>query len=89
MTRQPIVGSSNIRSVGFSDMGDGPLGILEVEFRSGGIYRYFDVPASVHAGLLAAKSKGVYLHQAVITAGFRTARVEQSPSAQGDGDPGE
>lgn len=88
MTRQPIEGSTNIRSVGFAETGQS-LGILEVEFRSGGVYRYFGVPASIYAGLLAAKSKGGYLHRAVIAAGFQTVRVEPSPSAQGDGDPGE
>ncbi len=33
---------------------------LEVEFRSGEIYRYLDVPPQVYTELLAAPSKGNY-----------------------------
>lgn len=37
---------------------DPATAVLELEFRSGEIYRYFAVPPSVHAGLLAAPSAG-------------------------------
>jgi hypothetical protein len=36
--------------------------ILDLEFRSGAIYRYFAVPPAVVEGLLAAQSKGVYFN---------------------------
>jgi hypothetical protein len=32
--------------------------VLEIEFRSGETYRYFDVPATDYEALLAAESKG-------------------------------
>jgi hypothetical protein len=40
--------------------------LLQLEFRSGEIYHYFDVPPSVFDGLLAAPSKGRYFHQAIL-----------------------
>ena len=52
------VSSSNIRSVGY----DADSRILEIEFGSGGAYRYGGVPASVHLGLMGAASKGGYFH---------------------------
>jgi hypothetical protein len=33
---------------------------LRLEFRSGAIYLYFNVPASIYEGLLAADSKGSF-----------------------------
>lgn len=52
------VSSSNLRSVGYDPIES----ILEVEFRTGAIYRYFNVPDHKFGGLLAAGSKGRYLH---------------------------
>jgi hypothetical protein len=34
--------------------------ILEIEFVSGGVYRYFGVPPEVYQELLEAPSKGAY-----------------------------
>lgn len=34
--------------------------ILAVQFHSGAIYHYFDVPPEIHSGLIAAESKGSY-----------------------------
>ena len=56
MLRVPVV-STNLRSVGY----DPATSVLEVEFHGGGIYQYFGVPGSVHAGLMQAGSKGRYL----------------------------
>jgi len=36
---------------------------LELEFRSGAIYRYRDVPAQTYQELLRAESKGGYFNQ--------------------------
>jgi hypothetical protein len=36
---------------------------LEVEFRSGGIYQYFDVPESVYQALVSASSIGQFLNE--------------------------
>jgi KTSC domain-containing protein len=38
---------------------------LELEFRSGAIYRYFAVPHAVFQGLIAAESKGAYFNRHV------------------------
>ena len=39
--------------------------ILQLEFRSHAIYRYFGVPARVFEALLAAPSKGRYFNRAI------------------------
>ena len=38
---------------------------IELEFRSGAIYRYFAVPHAVFQGLIAAESKGAYFNRHV------------------------
>jgi KTSC domain len=45
--------SSAITAVGYSKR----LHALEIEFRNGAIYRYLNVPPSVHGALIAAPSK--------------------------------
>ena len=39
--------------------------ILEIEFRSGAVYQYLDVPKKVHEGLRRAKSKGQYFNDEI------------------------
>lgn len=51
--RQPVE-SSSLASIGY----DLSTRTLEVEFRKGGIYRYFGVPATVRQSLMEAASKG-------------------------------
>jgi len=60
MIRQPV-SSTDIRSIGY----DPESKILEIEFHSGGIYQYFEVPPSVYSGLMSASSHGKYFHQHV------------------------
>ncbi len=55
MQREPV-SSSNIDSIGYDENSQ----TLEISFLSGGIYQYFDVPASVHEELMSADSKGKY-----------------------------
>lgn len=55
MDRISVV-SSNLKSVGF----DGDSQILEIEFRSGSVYRYRGVSRHVYEGLMSAASKGSY-----------------------------
>lgn len=55
------VESSSLASVGY--LIDSQT--LEVEFRSGAVYRYFDVPQEIHQGFIAAESKGVFFNRAV------------------------
>ncbi len=44
---------------------DAPRLILQLEFRSGAIYQYFQVPASIYQDLLAAESKGQYFNRCI------------------------
>jgi hypothetical protein len=53
MHRVPVE-SSNIVSVGYAEKAR----TLEIEFRSGAVYRYFEVEPEVHEALLHAASKG-------------------------------
>jgi hypothetical protein len=39
--------------------------LLELEFRSRALYRYFGVPVTVYRALLDAPSKGRYFNQAI------------------------
>ncbi len=52
------VSSSDIRAIGY----DAATATLRVDFISGGIYEYFDVPESVHANFLRAASYGEFLN---------------------------
>jgi hypothetical protein len=48
--------------------------VLQLEFRSRAIYRYFGVPAPVYEARLAAPSKGKYFNRA-IRGNFRYSRA--------------
>ena len=50
-----------MRSVGY----DGRSRILEIEFQSGEVYQYLDVPGTVHQKLQSAKSKGQYFNSEI------------------------
>lgn len=39
--------------------------LLELEFANASVYRYFEVPATMHAELLAAPSKGRFFNQCI------------------------
>lgn len=69
MYRVPL-SSSNVASAGYDD----DSGTLEVEFHSGGIYQYFDVPRAIYEELVSAGSPGSVLHQQ-IRGVFRYARI--------------
>jgi len=57
MDRTPV-SSSNIRSIGY----DAQSTILEVEFTSGDIYQYFNVPEYLYQQFLDASSHGQFLN---------------------------
>ena len=57
MQRIPV-SSSNIRSIGY----DSQSAILEVEFTSGDVYRYFDVPEHLYQQFLHTSSHGQFLN---------------------------
>jgi hypothetical protein len=58
--KRTLVTSSNIMSVGY----DPATRMLEVAYATG-VYQYAEVPPAVHLGLMAAGSKGRYLHTQV------------------------
>jgi hypothetical protein len=60
MLRQRVI-SSELRSVGY----DRHNNVLEAEFRTGGVYRYFGVPPNVYAALIAAPSKGRFFNMQI------------------------
>lgn len=57
MDRQ-LVASSNVGSIGY----DETSATLEVQFLNGGVYQYFNVGSDLHAQLMAAPSKGQFIH---------------------------
>ncbi len=64
------VQSSDLRSVGYDPVNS----VLEIEFNSGGVYQYFNVPASVYQALMSASSHGTYFH-ANIKDRYRYSRI--------------
>lgn len=50
--------SSTIESAGYN----GDQQLLEIEFKSGSVYQYFDVPESVSTGFFNASSHGKYFN---------------------------
>jgi hypothetical protein len=59
--RQPVQ-SGALASVGY----DAEAEALEIEFRSGRVYRYEQVPASVHDWLLRAPNKGIFVTRQIV-----------------------
>ncbi len=55
---RPSVASSNLAEVGY----DSDLETLEVQFKSGGIYQYFNVPAFMYERLMSAESIGRFFN---------------------------
>jgi hypothetical protein len=66
MNRTPV-SSSNLASVGY----DAENMVLEIEFHSGGIYQYFNVPESKYEALLKADSHGKYFDVHIKNGGYR------------------
>ena len=69
--RQPI-DSTTIAKVGYSKRRH----ILEIEFVNGAIYRYFDIPLSVHHDLMWAESKARF-YDSKIRKHYRSVLVRQ------------
>ncbi|MBU0579637.1 MAG: KTSC domain-containing protein [Candidatus Margulisbacteria bacterium] len=53
------VSSSNLSAVGY----DEDSALLQIEFKSGVVYEYYDVPKYEYEGLMAADSLGKYADQ--------------------------
>ncbi|MEO5645346.1 MAG: KTSC domain-containing protein [Bacteroidia bacterium] len=54
--RREYIQSTSIKSIGY----DPARLVLEVEFLTGTVYQYSNVPESVYAGFITAESKGRY-----------------------------
>ena len=50
-----------MRSVGY----EARRQILEIEFQSGAVYQYWDVPQKVHEDLISSESKGQYFNSEI------------------------
>jgi hypothetical protein len=57
---QPVA-SSLLASVAY----DADQCLLQLEFHSGALYHYFDVPPSIYRQLMAADSKGSYFNHSI------------------------
>lgn len=57
-----LVNSTNIVSVGY----DAAAKALEVEFQSGKVYQYLDVPEPIYQDLMTASSKGEFFHDNIL-----------------------
>lgn len=66
MKRRPVA-SSRVASIGWEEgeVRDG-TGTMEVEFRSGHLYRYAGVPESAYLNFLGASSPGRHLNAHII-----------------------
>lgn len=67
--KRNAVNSSNLASVGYDNQ------TLEVEFKLGGIFQYYNVPKSVYEGLMNASSHGQYFDRNIIKAGYQYSKV--------------
>lgn len=72
-TERTPVRSSALRSVGY----DQEQRVLEIQFTNGAVYQYFDVPAEVYSGLMAAESHGWYFNRHIRNAGYRYTRTDR------------
>ncbi len=60
MDRQPVT-SSNVAEVGY----DADTMTLEVAFRNGTVYQYFDVPDAIYQELMSSSSLGKFLNEQI------------------------
>lgn len=70
MKRLPVT-SSNISSIGYAP----ESAAMEVEFTSGSVYQYFDVPVGVFEAIVGAASVGNTFNE-LIKGQYRYARVQ-------------
>ena len=75
LDRKPVE-SSDLASVGYDER----RLVLEIEFRSGGIYRYHEVPKETYSGLMGSQSKGRFFAKN-IRGQFRHERLKPRSSA--------
>lgn len=71
MMNMVSVASSNLQAVGY----DPTTKNLRVAFKNGSLYEYPCVPASVHAGLMAAGSHGSYFDAYIKKGPYRSRQI--------------
>lgn len=81
MKRVPVR-SSNIASAGY----DQATEMLEIEFKSSGVYQYEGVPLKVFRGLLTQKSSGRFFRRRVLGR-YPYTKVEEKEKENNDGVP--
>jgi KTSC domain len=64
VNRRPVT-SSNIASIGWEADSQGE-GTMEVQFKSGHVYAYHEVPESVYQSALGASSVGKFIASEVV-----------------------
>ncbi|UWU75568.1 KTSC domain-containing protein [Bradyrhizobium huanghuaihaiense] len=69
MRREPVT-SSNVAEIGY----DADSRILEVVFKTGSVYQYFEVPRQIYEALMQASSIGGFINSNV-KGQYRYARV--------------
>jgi len=69
LERQPVR-SSNLRSVSY----DAEKRNLEIEFHSGIVHQYQNVPSAIHTGLMSASSAGTFYTEKIRNR-YRSIRV--------------
>ena len=70
MNRIPV-SSSNLLSVGY----EATTRTLEIEFRSGSVYQYLNVPPKIYEGLITAGSHGKYFDSYIKKGGYFYRRI--------------
>ncbi|PKK88353.1 MAG: KTSC domain-containing protein [Candidatus Wallbacteria bacterium HGW-Wallbacteria-1] len=65
------VKSSSLKSIGYDETSK----TLEIEFSSGGIYQYYEVPKNVYLGLILAESPGKFFHGRVNPTGYQFKKI--------------
>jgi hypothetical protein len=75
MKRQPVI-SSNINEVGYDPVKQ----VLEVQFRSGAVYRYARVPPDAFHEFMRAGSIGSHFAK-FIKPNFECSRIEEQEAA--------
>ena len=72
---QSDLNSTSLNAVTYQDQ----QALLELEFKSGAVYHYLDVPPKIYGALLRAESKGVYFNR-YIRNRFAYAKIRQEPT---------
>lgn len=71
MDRTPVT-SLTLRSAGY----DQAQNLLELEFKTGGIYQYSDVPFEVYEGLISSPDPKEFFKEHIKTGGYDCEKIK-------------